>query len=160
METTYQLEKLIWTDNDYDQMGWHDSRVYAIAFDDKEFRFMLDIDYIFQWIHPLEGETYFKFWVAPVTLIFENIWDLKINIDSNGGLEIDDIHRSNPNLPKNADFVNNRTEYDWIIETQQGEITFKSIGFKQYTKQKPILLSSQEIELEKRGGISFSTKTF
>jgi len=156
METTYKLEKLVWSDNDFDQMGWHDSKVYAIAFDDENFQFMLDIDYIFQWIHPQEGETYFKFWVSPVTLVFENVWDLNINLDSNCRLEINNIQRCNPEKPKNADFVNNRTQYDWLVETQQGEIVFKSVGFKQYIRQEPILQTAQAIEFKKRGGISFA----
>lgn len=47
----YQLEKYLWTEEDFNQMGWHDSNIYAIAFGEN-FEFKLDIDYIFQWVHP------------------------------------------------------------------------------------------------------------
>ncbi len=40
---TYQLEKNIWTDTDFEKMGWHDNHIYKIRLiKDLE----LDIDYI------------------------------------------------------------------------------------------------------------------
>jgi hypothetical protein len=48
---------------------------------------------------------------------------------------------------------------DWVIETQQGTISFKSIGYKQYVRQMPRYLPTQAIEHIERGGISFDTKT-
>jgi hypothetical protein len=38
-----------------------------------------------------------------------------------------------------------------------GEMTFKSVGFKQYVRQQPILLGTQKLELEARGEVSFGT---
>lgn len=152
----FEIEKTLWTENDFETMGWHDSMIYAITFN-PDFEFIIDIDYIFKWVHPQEGETHFKFWVSPCTLVFENVYDLKINIEISTPfeLEIDDITRSNPQTPKNGDFINRDTEYDWTIETQQGSITFKSIGFKQFVRQKPVFSNSQQIDIDKRGGISF-----
>lgn len=59
---TYELDKKIWTDKDFEQMGWHDSNIYKIRLTyDLEF----DLDYILQWNRPdLEG-LLFTFWVAP-----------------------------------------------------------------------------------------------
>ena len=73
---TYQLEKKIWTDADFDKMGWHDSNIYKIRLtEDLE----LDIDYILQWNKPgLEGLP-FTFWVAPATLVFKNIRNLNLS---------------------------------------------------------------------------------
>ncbi len=46
---TYQLEKNIWTDTDFEKMGWHDNHIYKIRLiKDLE----LDIDYILQWNSP------------------------------------------------------------------------------------------------------------
>jgi hypothetical protein len=47
---------------------------------------------------------------------------------------------------------------DWVIETQQGTISFKSIGYKQYVRQLPRNLSTPTIERIQLGGISFDTK--
>jgi hypothetical protein len=151
----YQLEKGLWTEEDFDTMGWHDSIVYAISFGGN-FELLFDIDYIFKWV--LTGKTY-HFWVSPCTLVFENVYDLKFDLEFFGTeLEIDDITRENPQRPKNADYIGKDTEMDWVIETQQGVISFKSVGYKQYVRQMPRYLPTQSIELSYRGAISFEKK--
>ena len=80
MHQEYELEKWVWTEEDFERMGWHDSRIYALAFSPETFELLLDIDYIFQWINPEPGETFYKFWVAPATLIFENVSDVDFDI--------------------------------------------------------------------------------
>ncbi|RYY00806.1 MAG: hypothetical protein EOO53_21235 [Gammaproteobacteria bacterium] len=152
----YQLEKSLWTEEDFDTMGWHDSLVYGISFGEN-FQLLFDIDYIFKWV--LTGKTY-HFWVSPCTLVFENVYDLKFDLEFSGiELEIDDVTRDNPQRPKNADFIGRDVEMDWVIETQQGTISFKSIGYKQYVRQLPRYLPTQAIERIERGGISFETKS-
>ena len=152
----YQVEKWIWTDADFDVMGWHDSNIYAVAFLYETFEFALDIDYIFQWVHPAENETYFKFWVAPSTLVFENVYDLKfdIEIDFGSGLEIASIERSEPKKIEAGD-LKDRNEWLWTIETHQGEISLRATGYKQYIRKKPVFGQSQIVEKDVRGEISF-----
>lgn len=149
------MEKLIWNESDFEKMGWHDCKIYALAFKDEDFELMLDIDYILKWVNPEGSKTHFKFWVAPATLVFRNVWDLKIDLESSLNLEIQDLHRENPRSPKNVNHVEESTEYDWKIETHNGEITFKSVGFKLYLRNDPVLLDTQKIEQKERGGISF-----
>ena len=72
-----------------------------------------------------------------------------------GGIDIDEISRDNPQKPKNADFIKVDTEFDWTINTQQGSLYFKSVGYKQYVRQSPKYMPGQYFELTKRGGISF-----
>src|SRR6202012_2738132 len=110
------LPKGIWTIDDFDEMGWHDCLIHAISFGE-EFKLLLDIDYIFKWV--LEGKRY-KFWIAPCTLIFENCYDVKFDLDmSVPRLEMDSVIRENPKKPKNAAYVERQVEFDWIMETQQ-----------------------------------------
>jgi hypothetical protein len=155
MVEQYQVEKWIWTDADFDVMGWHDSNIYAVAFYPENFEFALDIDYIFQWIHPAENETYFKFWVTPATLVFEYVYDLKFNVVRlDGGLEIDYIERTEPKKIEAGDFVG-RNEWLWTIGTHQGEISLRAIGYKQYIRKKPVFGKSQTVESSVRGEISF-----
>lgn len=153
---SYQIKKSLWTESDFDEMGWHDSLIYGFIFSEN-YELILDIDYIFHWVQPKGDIKYFKFWVSPCTLIFENVNNLKFDIEISEPfeLEIADIHRDNPTRPKNADYIKRDTEYNWIIETQQGEITFKAVGFKQFVRILPILLDRQNIEFENRNGISF-----
>jgi hypothetical protein len=44
MTDKYELEKWLWTESDFEMMGWHDSRVYAISFSPEQSEIILDID--------------------------------------------------------------------------------------------------------------------
>lgn len=145
--------KIVWTENDFEQMEWHDNKIYAIAFAIEEHEISFDIDYILKWIDPKENENHFKFQLVPSTLVFRNVYDLNINL-SLVDVIIEGIYRDNPTQPKNANMYD-QIEYDWTIETTNGEISFKSVGYKQYARQNPKLLDSQSIDLIERGGICF-----
>ena len=155
MQTKYQLEKWIWTESDFDQMGWHDNNIYGLSFFPEDFEFALDIDYIFQWINPVNPDTYYKFWLSPATLVFENVYNTILNIETDSGLEIADIHRTNPQKPKNSKFIKRDTEWTWQIDCQEGDISLISVGYKMFIRSRPILSQNQKIGLDKRGGISF-----
>jgi len=158
MSTTYQLEKLLWTDADFEQMNWHDCPIKSIAFN--EYQLLLDIDYIFKWVL-MKNNKHYKFWISPCTLVFDNVYNLELNSDGptlNSVIPIiDRISRENPTVPRNAEYIGRDTEYDWIIETLIGEIAFRSVGYKQYVRQQPVLISKQGLDINARGGISFST---
>lgn len=155
MKEEYSLEKWVWTEEDFSKMKWHDCTVYGVAVDKKNYKLMFDIDYIFSWIIPQSQDDYYKFWVSPATLVFENVYNLEIDIESNLEIDIDTIYREQPRQPKNKDYILKDLEWKWVIITQQGEISFQSVGFNMYVRKKPLLQQFQEIELVKRGGISF-----
>ncbi len=151
----YGLEKEIWTTADFEQMGWHDSHVFAVAFRPEDFELWIDLDYVFEWVKPDNGGTYFRFWVSPCTMVFKNIHDLKFDLDSMGDLEIVDVRRENPKRPRNAKHIGAALEWAWDIECQEGLISVTSIGFEQYVRKAPQLILQQKLELNLRGGISF-----
>jgi len=149
---TYELEKNIWTEDDFSVMGWHDSKIWGFLADTEKFEFMVDLDYIFQWVHPQEGETYFKFWVAPVTMVFENAYDILLDIDSRQGeLEVADLHMENERKTKNGRL----NEFDFRFECQEGDFKVSATGYKMYVRKAPILQSGQTLDFELRGGIDF-----
>jgi len=154
MANTHQLEKHLWTEADFDIMSWHDCHIHSFSFND-DFELLLDIDYIFEWVLPKKGAKHYKFWIAPCTLIFENVYNIELELEHKQPV-IDYIERTNPQRPKNAEYIGKEFEYDWDIVMISGEMTFKSIGFKQYVRQTPILIREQKLDLEIRGGISFS----
>jgi hypothetical protein len=154
MTDLYQLDKSIWTETDFEAMSWHDCYIHALSLG-KQDKLLLDIDYIFKWIL-MKNKKHYQFLIAPCTLIFENVYDIELE-SLNTPLIIDNISRDNPQTPKNAEYIGKETEYDWIIETTVGEISFKSVGYKQYIRKQPVLLRSQEIDIDGRGGISFGT---
>ncbi|WP_242927276.1 hypothetical protein [Pontibacter vulgaris] len=143
----YELEKKIWTDADFEQMGWHDCRIYKIRFsEDLE----LDIDYILQWNKPdLEGLP-FTFWVAPATMVFKRVKKLNFEIDTafDEAVEIEDIER--------------RVDKEgmvWTILTQQGEIEFLADGYEQFIRQEPSFQFGQTIPYIERYGSSLERTT-
>jgi hypothetical protein len=153
------LNKNKWTDGDFDLMLWHDCKVYAVAFDSVKFELLFDIDFIVEWVKPENDESFFKFWVVPATLTFKHVYEISINVDS-VDLIIQDISRGNPTEPRIANYNSALKEYQWKIETTNGEITFKSGGYEQFARKRPVLLDSQAIGLRERNGLSFDQATY
>ena len=159
----FKLDKTIWTKNDFDKMGWHDSSIYGLTFlpvdENGTTHLVFDIDYIFKWVNPIPPKEIFSFWVAPCTLIFQDTFSLIINIDRQGGttdmLEIADLY-----LVDKVEQEANKFIYEWNIELQEGHIKFKSSGFDQIVRQKPFFTDSQCLTLDERNGISFSTVSY
>ena len=141
---TYEIEKRNWTDSDFDKMGWHDNHIYKIRLtEDLE----IDLDYIFKWNQPdIEGLP-FTFWIAPATLVFKNIKDLKFEfeIGVEDSFEIEEIERENQN--------------QWTIITRQGDIQFTSDGFEQFIRQDPSFQFGQTISYIERSGYSLDRVT-
>lgn len=155
----FQLEKKVWTENDYEQMGWHDCSIYGLTFlpveENGTTHLVFDIDYIFKWVKPIQPKQIFSFWVAPCTLVFKDTFALKMNIDRRGGttdmLEIADLY-----LVDKVEQETNKWIYEWAIDLQEGSINFKSSGFDQIVRKKPIYTDGQFLTLDEREGISFN----
>ncbi len=155
----YKLAKSIWTTEDFATMGWHDSKIHGIAFDPENYKIIFDIDYIYAWAKPAPDTKYFSFWVSPCTLVFDNVYDLKIDIDATDGLVIFTITRGDERTSRNAEFINKTQEWNWIIECHEGEISFNSIGYTQYTRKQPQHIENQYFSLNERQGVKFDTVT-
>jgi hypothetical protein len=141
---TYEIEKRIWTNSDFDKMGWHDNHIYKIRLNED---LEMDLDYIFKWNLPdIEGLP-FTFWVAPATLVFKNIKDLKFEFDIGleDSFEIEYIERKNQN--------------QWTVITRQGDIQFTSEGFEQFIRQDPSFQFGQTISYSERNGYSLDRVT-
>ena len=138
--------KEIWSEADFEQMGWHDSHIHAISFPNKDLELSLDIDYLFKSI-PDDTSSLYNFWVSPCILLFFNVLNLKISIDFQNtiGLDILDINRLNPRLSPNGKM----TLWDFEIVTDKGYIKFESSGYRQVVKKQPILSQSQVLAREK-----------
>lgn len=148
----FKLEKTIWDDSDFDVMGWHDATIWSTVANPDEFEFLVDLDYIFKWVQPTEGETYFKFWVAPVTMIFENAHNVSVEIESEQGtIEVANFHRENPRLTLNGKL----TQYTYRFECQEGNVSLTATGFKMYVRRAPQLLQYQSFGLKERKGVRF-----
>lgn len=160
----YDLEKKIWTQDDFEIMGWHDNRIHGIATTTNEEELwknelLFDIDYIFKWMHPVHPDKYFTFWISPCTLVFQNVYDLHIDINTGAGifeLEIEDINL----IEKLTNENSHESYYSWTIELVNGSMTFKSQGFQQVVKAPPKHINGQWLDVKERGGINFNTQPF
>ncbi|NML66792.1 hypothetical protein HHL22_16420 [Hymenobacter sp. RP-2-7] len=141
---SYQLEKWAWSEADFDRMGWHDARIYAVQFG-KDISF--DVDYIFEWVKS-DADDFFSFVVAPVTLVFLNPTSILFNVDCriSQQLEVEDIQRR----------VASSGSTEWCIETHQGTITITADSFRQVVRRQPTLQTGQQVLPEERGDSSFS----
>lgn len=155
MTVIYRPEKLLWTEADFETMGWHDATIHAVAFPLEDFEIAFDIDYIFKWIDPTAGQTHFRFWVSPATLVFRSIHGLHIDLDPGQELTMQDIDRADPLTPGSARHIGQDTEWQWRIRCNEGEISFRACGFTQYIRQSPRFGKHQTLSLEERGGCSF-----
>ncbi len=158
-----EIEKNVWTQDDFENMGWHDTNIYGLTIEKDEDSWtadlLFDIDYIFKWIHPIPPAQTFTFWIAPCTLIFKEVFELHVDFATDGGcldlLEIADLY-----LTSKTEQEKNKYIYEWTIELQQGQIKLKSYGFEQIVRQEPVHIGQQVMTLEERGGISFSRKPY
>ena len=140
----YSLDKWVWTEADFDQMGWHDATIYAMQFG-KDISF--DIDYIFEWVQA-DKDDFFSFVIAPVTLVFPEPQRVVFSINFRFGqeLKIEDIHSR----------ATAAGSMEWYIETHQGDITITADSFRQVVQRYPTLQTGQRIMPEERGEPSFS----
>jgi hypothetical protein len=139
----YILEKHLWTDKDFEQMGWHDSTIYRMQLE-KDLSF--DIDYILKWNKPDLDGLPFTFWISPATLVFKGVQDLSFELDYGFSqhFEIDDIERDGN---------------QWTISTQQGDIRFTAEGYEQYIRQQPFFSFGLSISYIERNGYSLERTT-
>jgi len=163
------LEKSVWTDADFERMGWHDCPIHAIAFDSDDIKIennlilsagslVFDIDYIFKWIHPEKEDGCYSFWIAPCTLMFKNVDTVEINLNTGSMIvEEQDIEEIIWTKEKRE-----RTGYptyiqnNWKIKLFSGFIGFSAENYIQTVKGKPVLTTAQRLTNEERGGINFN----
>jgi hypothetical protein len=154
MRDEHRLEKSVWTEKDFDQMGWHDATVHAFAYEPDRSEFVLDLDYILKWIRP--DATHFSFWSAPATLVFEDVAGLAIELSPFPGFELSDIVRDDPQSVTDRDQLPEKSHWRWTLGFFNGQITFRATGYTQYIRRAPTANTTQSLTLEDRGGISFA----
>jgi hypothetical protein len=155
---TARLEKCVWTEDDFEQMGWHDATVHGIAFDwdpiedDGGATVLLDVDYIVRWNAPTEEGGPYTFDVAPATLAFEDAWSIGGSLDGAHleRWEVLDLHRA----PAQGSL------WEWRIEGSMCELVFQASRLRQHFRSQPIANGGrQHLTSAARGGPSFARPT-
>jgi hypothetical protein len=151
------VAKTVWTDADFDAMGWHDNAVHAIAVEPAPPHpgsLLLDIDYIVEWVPRPGPGGLLSSWVCPATLVFHQAWDLVTEINLHGWgfqLSIGAIERSGPG---------EHGLFAWTIGGDLFSMSFSAVGFTQYLRRAPIYLPGQRLSVEERGGLSFGQQGY
>ena len=122
-----------WSTEDFESMCWHDVHVHALRVVEGEQgvgELLLDIDYILEWHN---SAPQFTFLVAPATLRFRDVGDLRVTLDyatPNAGMcpfSLAGITRKAHTYP------NGYESYFWTLSVNwpRGEVSFKSPGLTQ-----------------------------
>jgi hypothetical protein len=148
----------MWSEADFDQMNWSTARVHAFAALAASSELVLDIDYPVRWIKPAPPAVDPACWVAPATLVFENVrfveFHLKASIIQ---FSIERVRQFRP-VDAAAGAL-----YLWILDLFEredpfgsGALQFYASGYKQYIRRLPVLADGPNLDDQERGGISFS----
>ena len=134
----------------FDEMSWHDNAVHGLRIREGEHgcgELELDLDYILEWLGPTESV--FTFRVAPATLTFFEVFDLRIEIDyaaATAGITPFCISEITRDSPVNSVKPNWKIELNW----PQGAISFSATGFRQVLRAAPTVSASQSLRHQER----------
>ena len=157
-----------YTEQDFDQLSWHDNLIYGFHIDRDELQWecdlVFDIDFLTEWLCPADQPC--EFMIAPATLRFHNATDLKINVDCGDSgfqaslyeLSIEGIERERVVDQK---ICLDRPYYRWSMNVYlpygRGTISFGASGFTQIFRDQPILCKDQRIPSKQRSRLFGAT---
>ncbi len=132
-----------YTDEELDDLGFHDCYVWGMRWDAQTYSFSLDLDYIVEWVKPADRDGAFRFWTSKAELCFGNVDNLEISLSWDQCLlecQIQDIHRrESRNTP------NGTTQWRWELElsSPEGEVSFWATDFQLRIVTSPVLSDGQ-----------------
>ena len=139
--------------DDFEKIQWHDNAIHAFRIIEGEIcgDLIFDIDFIVEWLPPIEGA--YRFRVAPSDLTFHEVSDLVVSINyaaasaAVGPMTIHEIHRESFTYP------NGYSSFLWKIELNwppNSSISFCSNRFNQSQRIEPITTGAQYLSPEER----------
>jgi hypothetical protein len=153
----------MWTNADFDTLSWHDCHIWGIDVragnaDEGDWTsdLALDIDYIVEWVCAPDTPTQFR--VAPASLVFHGVTDLRINITwQPTGFQVSlhpvSIAQIERRPIENQKVFLDRPYYSFRIVTNWpdgGEVAFGAVGFTQTLRADPVTIDDQRLTLRSR----------
>ena len=153
----------VYTESEFDQLSWHDCTIWGLELragdpDEGDWTndLVLHIDFIVEWLCGVDGGGQFR--VAPATLVFHGVTDLRINIDwgdsgFRSALHEASIDRIERERVREQKVHLDRPYYSWRILLnwpKSGLITFGAVGFTQTLRTEAILTDQQSLSPPKR----------
>ncbi len=153
LDANHILTRLSWIDQDFDVMPWHDCTIYAYWSDNINVDLLMDMDYICAWVQPDGAHHPLSFYVAPATLAFHGVTDIRFSLESVANpFKLNDVRREDCRPIPNSPFET----WQWTMEGHHGMLTMRAVGYTLYFRQQPTLMQVQSLSYEERGGISFA----
>ena len=132
--------------DDFERIQWHDNAIHAFRIVEGEVcgDLVLDIDFIVEWLPPVEGA--YRFRVAPSNLTFHEVSDLVVSINyaaasaAVGPMTIREIRRESVIYP------NGYSSFVWKVELNWPPNSF----FTQVQRMEPIVTGAQYLSIGER----------
>jgi hypothetical protein len=152
-----------YTEAEFDELSWHDCHlvgfeVRAGDVDEGDWTsdLVLDLDFIVEWICGVDGPGQFR--VAPATLVFHGVTDLRFDIDwGRSGFQLSlheiSIDRIERQAIRDQKVHLDRPYYTWTIRLnwpKSGEISFGAVGFTQTLLAEPVRTEKQWLSRQER----------
>jgi hypothetical protein len=146
------------TEQDFDRLSWHDNYVYGIHFSigdiergDWRTDLVLDVDHIIEWVCGVGQAATFR--VAPATLTFHHVTDLRLAVDWGDSGHRAALHELSIGRITRAPISDqklclDRPYWRWCLESNwpaAGEISFGASGFTQILRGEPVLQDEQKL---------------
>ena len=130
----------------------HDTLIHSIGFNPTDYQLSLDLDWIIR--AEIKSGRY-EYHLSPSTLILENVWDVRFDLESNLSLTVDEVRILSQSRPKNADCLRYESqEYMVLIECLGGSIQFRTIGGRVFKRTPECMGMDSSLSVSERGGFS------
>jgi len=129
-----------------------DTYIYGFGINGEKHELYLDIDYICRIV---KRENYL-FDIVPSTIVFVNVWDISIQLDTNENIIIDNVDVEYLGVPRNSEYVKSESEYKVSIECLQGMLSFCTIGGHLIKREQEVTIEKEHIEISSLRPICFS----
>jgi hypothetical protein len=144
------------TDADFERLTWHDCTIWGLELHppdpdagDWACDLVLDIDFIVEWLCDVGGRGCAQFRVAPATLRFHTVADLRIAITWGGpGVLLHEAAIDRIEREPIAAAPGGQPVHRWRIALNwppAGEIAFTASGFTQTLRAEPVVTGRQSL---------------
>ena len=158
------------THSDFCSTSWHDNFIYGISISigdihagDWRSDLVFDIDHIVEWVAGTGDRPRFR--VAPATLLFHHVTDLKLAIDWGSSGYQTALHEASIDQVARVQIFDqkiclDRPYYHWQITMNfpaGGEISFGASGYTQTLRSGPVLQDEQKLSPRIRAPFSLGS---
>jgi hypothetical protein len=127
--------------------SFHDVHVHGLHWRRDQFSFLMDAQYILEWIAPIGNSTSYRFLICESRIMFRDVDDLKVSMDWSGAAldtQIDVVR-----ILKSRTTPSGRLQQHYEIEFSdpEGSIMFWSTGYEVRLLGEPVISAVTSIPM-------------